>query len=163
MSPTMAPIPVEAAGGIRESASFKILSDGVGSAIGTTDSDNNGTLDGDEDPDNDGLTSVQELQKNAGLDPGDPDTDGDQIDDNLDDEPITPSNTCTGGTAAVATFADLVTSKVTCAATTSITVDNTVIQGVGHLQLISPLIKVGPPFTSGGFSVISKHPCATCP
>jgi hypothetical protein len=121
-------------------------------------------MDAGEDPDNDGLTNLEEFNKDPGLDPNDPDTDGDGIDDGLDNVPLISSNNCTGGTAADAIFTDVVTTDVTCAAQKSITVNPPAeVQGSGHLWLIAPSITVIRPFRSGQLTIISADPCAACP
>lgn len=117
------------------------------------------------DPDNDGLSCLAEFNKNPGLDPNDPDTDGDGIDDRLDRDPVGSSNACTG---AAALFADVVYAgeDITCAAGTSISLEPAAeVQGTGHLELISPIVEMKGGFNieqAGELSVKSEHPCASC-
>ena len=116
------------------------------------------------DGDIDGLTNLEEFNINPGLDPNDPDTDGDGIDDALDNGPLSPDNNCTGGTAADAIFSDVVTTEITCGATSSIEVQPPgAVQGTGHLRLISPNVIINPEFRSGKLTIISVDPCAACP
>ncbi len=116
------------------------------------------------DGDIDGLSNLEEFNIDPALDPNDPDTDGDGIDDGLDNGPLFSDNNCTGGTAADAIFADVVITEITCGATTSIEVQHPgEVQSIGHLRLISPKVNFNPGFKSGRLTIISADPCASCP
>ena len=115
------------------------------------------------DLDGDGLTNLQEFQLNPNLNPVNPDTDGDGIDDGLDTDPIISNNTCIG---ADTMFIDDVFSDIQCAATNSITVELTQpnsVQTSGHLTLIAPMIIFQPGFkVQGKLNVRSTNPCTAC-
>ena len=122
-------------------------------------------FDADLDPDGDGLTSLDEHLLHPWLDPTDPDTDDDAIDDRLDANPLLPDNSCTGGTRDDATFGELVTGARTCAAVASIAVeDSAEIGATGDLLLVAPRVVFEAGFrASGRLRVISAHPCDACP
>lgn len=122
------------------------------------------------DPDGDGLTNLEEFNISKLLDPNDPDTDGDGIDDGLDTEPLISNNNCTGGTMSGtqfvdATFMDTVTTNISCGAMVSITVDPTDVQNQGILRLIAPKVVFESGFTvedGGHLHVISQDSCSNC-
>ena len=110
-----------------------------------------------DDKDKDGLSDTDEAT--LGTNPLDPDTDGDQIQDGLDDVPLISSNACVG---ADAIFTDVVTSDTTCAASTSISVESPSEVQSGHLRLIAPLVIFNSGFSAGKLSVKTQDPCANC-
>ncbi len=95
----------------------------------------------------------------------DPDDDADGIADELDRLPSTPSNVCSTPESEFTTTV-LPGETVTCAASSSISVKSVAeVQGGGHLELISPIVKILPGFIAERQSVlkgISKHPCPSC-
>ena len=120
------------------------------------------------DPDDDGLTNLEEFKLSPNLNPNNPDTDGDGIDDSLDNEPVFSDNNCTGGQTLNALFTEailreIVTTDITCGATISITIEPTEVQNTGSLRLIAPKVIFKPGFKSGELHVISKNSCAVCP
>jgi uncharacterized delta-60 repeat protein len=117
------------------------------------------------DADGDGLTSLAELLLHPWLDPTDPDTDGDGLDDGLDPDPLIAGDACTGGTSAAATFQAVVTGAAACSASESIVVQApAAVEPTGELLLVAPRIVFEAGFrVSGRLRVISKHPCAACP
>jgi len=66
------------------------------------------------------LTNLEELQIDPWLDPQDPDTDGDGIDDRLDRDPIVADNACAAAGSADVSFTEVVTGVLSCGATASI-------------------------------------------
>jgi hypothetical protein len=120
--------------------------------------------DGTLDPDGDGLANAEEFAEDPDLDPFDPDTDGDGIDDRLDDLPTNPNNQCTDGAADNAIVAGVIATAQACAATASITVLGTTDVLLGaSLRLVSPVVRFHAGFrVKGGLSVLGEHPCAAC-
>ena len=121
----------------------------------------------DADDDNDGLSDVDELAANPFVtDPFDPDTDGDDIIDGLDRDPLSAANNLCFGLGDDAIFSSNVSGMVTCAAANSITV---IFPGSvdvsGDLLLISPAVIVEEITVKvdGKLTVISKNPTATVP
>ena len=120
--------------------------------------------DADEDLDNDGSNNLGEA--NAGTDINLPDTDYDGIGDNLDRSPLSSNNACS---LAESIFMDVVYpgEDITCAADTSIIVGPTAeVRGTGHLELITPTIKIQSGFkmdNAGTLTIQSTHPCTSCP
>jgi hypothetical protein len=89
------------------------------------------------DPDGDNLTSLEEYEIYPGLDPADPDTDGDWVDDRLDNAPLLANNACTEEDE---TFSDDVDAILVCGAPGSITVVGTTVEPGGALRLVSPRV-----------------------
>lgn len=116
------------------------------------------------DDDGDGLSSLEELLLHPWLDPTDPDTDGDGLDDGLDPAPLRAGDDCTGGTAADATFAAAVSGAAHCFASGSIAVESpAAVDAGGELLLVAPRIVFGSGFRAAGrLRVVSSHPCAAC-
>lgn len=116
------------------------------------------------DPDHDGLTNLEEYLIDPGMDPNNPDTDGDSIGDARDDDPLTYSNQCTGGDAVDRTYEGVVTTEKICAARRTILVkaSTDVQEPNGYLQLISPAVSFESGFSSGRMVVISEDPCTGC-
>jgi hypothetical protein len=123
------------------------------------------------DLDGDRLSNLQELEKDPSLDPRDPDTDGDGVDDGYDDAPTVANNSCSGGTPSEAYFVALVASERTCAATSSIFVmRGSEVTSGGSLRLIAPVVRLQSGhtipglrvLTGGRLTVIADHPCAAC-
>lgn len=119
--------------------------------------------DAGQDPDNDGLTSLEEFNINPLLDPNHPDSDGDGIDDRLDNAPISWNNDCTSP-GPQAMFTDQINTVVMCGADESITVASPAeVQSAGYLQLIAPTVIFNPGVSvTGKMSVLSSLPCAAC-
>lgn len=102
----------------------------------------------------------------------DPDDDNDGIADDLDEQPLFPSNGCTGGGFDNATLDKDVVSDLTCAARVSIQVEGTTevwgsgsVSPPGHLRLIAPAVRFEDGFTvqeGALLSVTSENPCPGC-
>ena len=115
------------------------------------------------DPDMDGLTNLEEFLLNPSLNPNDPDTDGDEIDDWEDSDPLTPNNECLGIDLVDVTFDMTVTTDIQCAARGSITViTGTDVQLPGRLILIAPNVTFQPGVSFDQLTVKSAHPCPAC-
>ena len=117
------------------------------------------------DPDNDGLTNLEEFQKDPDLNVNDPDTDNDEIQDNLDNLPTVSSNLCGGmdfiGQLGVFTMGEQ------CGALNSVRfvsgMPGTVIGPMGSLEVISPNVFFESGFTSEGqLNIKTTHPCPIC-
>jgi uncharacterized delta-60 repeat protein len=117
------------------------------------------------DPDGDGLSSLEELLIHPWLDPQNPDTDGDGIDDRLDRNPLVADNACAAAGSADVSFTEVVTGIVTCGATTSIVAMHpAAIETHGDLLLIAPRVVFQAGFqVRGRLRVKAVHPCAACP
>ena len=119
------------------------------------------------DPDQDGLTNLQESERDTN--PHNWDTDGDDIRDGADRKPLVYANDCLGmGTDIFFhTIVVLDDEHKTCAAQNSIETDASVdVQAGGSLELIAPMVFLGPGFripTGGALSVISADPGITTP
>jgi hypothetical protein len=111
------------------------------------------------------LTNLEELQIDPWLDPQDPDTDGDGIDDRLDRDPIVADNACAAAGSADVSFTEVVTGVLSCGATASIVaMPPAEIETQGDLLLVAPLVVFEAGFRVGGrLRVRSVHPCAACP
>lgn len=116
------------------------------------------------DPDNDQLTNLEEFDKDPGLDPNDPDTDDDEIQDNFDDLPVLASNVCTGTDA---TFNVAVSAAEQCAAKSSVTLQGTAsVTATGAFEILAPLIAIESGFSvdqTGTMLCNSIDPCPACP
>lgn len=115
------------------------------------------------DADNDGLTNLEEFSQNPGLDPNNPDTDGDKIGDAVDSDPVNANNGCTGGNLFDRTLETVVSANLTCAARETITVNPpTAVEPSGHLFLIAPAVMFKTGFESGSLTIISADGCPGC-
>lgn len=109
--------------------------------------DNNGLdstdpTDALEDPDGDGLNNLGEFE--AGTNPQISDTDGDDLADGLDEQPLTASNVCFGiGPNANFAMHNVAAGTVSqCAASLSIVVNDTVtVEEGGRLDLVAPAVE----------------------
>lgn len=115
------------------------------------------------DPDNDGLTNLQEFNISPLMDPNNPDTDSDGIQDNIDDDPPVFSNLCSGFNAELADAA--IIARHQCAAAVSVAIrGTTTVEPTGDLEVISSTVIIDPEFSvKGEFRVISADPCPVCP
>lgn len=115
------------------------------------------------DPDNDGLSNLEEFEKDPLLNPFSPDTDGDGLQDNLDDTPTAANALCAGDTATLDGV--IVTDAQQCAAADSVTIIGaTSVTGTGYLAVFSPLITIESGLSVGGqFSANTIDPCPACP
>lgn len=120
-------------------------------------------LDAGYDPDNDGLTNLQEYSISPLMNPNNPDTDSDGIQDNIDDDPPVFSNLCSGLNAQLTD--ETIIDRRQCAAPISVTLTGTVtVAPAGDLEVISSSVKMDPEFSvEGQFLVISADPCPACP
>ena len=111
----------------------------------------------------DGLTNLEEFNLDPSLNPNDPDTDGDEIDDWEDNNPLISNNECLGADLVDVTFDLTVTTVMQCAARGTITViAGTNVQLPGHLILIAPSVTFQPGVSFDQLTVKSVHPCPAC-
>lgn len=127
--------------------------EGMYSCLDPLQSDDTGV-----DVDGDGLTILEEFNFSSQLNPCDPDTDGDRIDDGLDRDPLSSNNACVGSQAV---FDILVVGEIQCGAEELIDV-SPLVEETGSLHLISPNVKLNPGRVSGELSIHSTHPCVNC-
>ena len=97
--------------------------------------------DASADQDGDGLNNVGEFY--AGTGPNDTDSDNDGIRDGIDARPTTASSICSGNDDFL-TFVTVSSGRLQCAASSSITVNQTEVQAGARLDLISPQVNVLP-------------------
>ncbi|MGI9237761.1 MAG: proprotein convertase P-domain-containing protein [Woeseiaceae bacterium] len=119
--------------------------------------------DADDDPDNDGLTNLEEFEKDPLLNPFSPDSDGDGLQDDLDDTATVANALCAGDTAILDGV--IITDARQCAAANSVTIRGpTSVTGTGSLEVFSPQTDVESGFSVGGqFSINTVDPCPACP
>lgn len=136
--------------------------DGVGD-ICDIDNDGDGTPDvTDSDDDNDLLSDEYEIAN--GLDPFDPDYDGDGIIDGLDRDPWISSNAGDCATMGAVIFDDTpVVGPVTCAASISVTIDSNVeVHEGGDLEVLAPIVEFRPDVkVNGKLTITNIDPAAT--
>jgi hypothetical protein len=115
------------------------------------------------DPDRDGLTSLQEYNISPLMNPDNPDTDFDGIQDNIDDDPPFYSNICSGFEALLVD--ETIIDRRQCAAAVSVTISGTVtVEPGGDLEVISSSVIIDPVFNANGvLTIISADPCPACP
>lgn len=157
----------------RDIGAYELIGDQDGDGMSDRFEQDNGLLpldDGDAglDPDLDNLTNLEEFNKDPGLDPNDPDTDSDGIDDALDRDPLNQSNLlCDPDFPTAEVAGQIITNPQSCAVSDQINVDDTEVQGtLGDLELIAltVVLEAGFKVNAGGqLSVISANPCAACP
>lgn len=146
--------------------------------ISDTDDDNDGMTDEFEsyhsldpldasdaglDPDNDGLSNLEEFIISPEMDPYSPDTDGDGLQDNLDESPVSANALCDG--EVVVLDAEVIADSQQCAAAYSVTITgSTSVLNTGTLAVFSPQIGVGSGLSvDGRIELVTVDPCPACP
>ena len=119
--------------------------------------------DADDDFDNDTLTNLQEFNISALMDPNNPDTDNDSIQDNLDHEPVIFSNVCSGDNAELDIAG--INDARQCAAPVSVTIKgSTNVTSTGNLEVISAQVTIDAGFSvAGQFNILIGDSCPACP
>ena len=118
--------------------------------------------DADVDLDSDGLTNLEEFDISPDMNPNDPDTDGDGLQDDRDDTPVTANSLCGGDMATLDGVS--ITDAQQCAAAVSVTIEGSTSVGeLGDLEVISPGLHVDTVSVLGALTVTTADPCPACP